>query len=103
MGWVLYKLRRFAEARRYLDRAIGPPQSAAESEADPVVLDHRGDVLYRLGERDAAASDWKKAAKKIADAKNGRDDLRDLRLQLLEKQKQLSAGQTVKVAPVGGN
>jgi tetratricopeptide (TPR) repeat protein len=101
MGWVLYKLGRFAEARRYLDRAIGPPQSAAESEADPVVLDHRGDVLYRLGERDAAAMDWKKAAEKIADAKSGRDDLRDLRLQLLEKQKQLSAGQTVKVAPVG--
>ena len=102
MGWVLYKLGRFAEARGYLDRAIGPPNSAAETEADPVVLDHRGDVLYRLGEHDAAASDWKKAAQKIADAKDGREDLRDLRLQLLEKQKQLSAGKPVTVAPTGG-
>jgi tetratricopeptide (TPR) repeat protein len=102
MGWVLYKLGRFAEARGYLDRAIGPPNSAAESEADPVVLDHRGDVLYRLGDHAAAASDWKKAAQKIADAKDEREDLHDLRLQLLEKQKQLSAGKPVSVPPTGG-
>lgn len=98
MGWVLYKRGRYAEARGFLDRAIGPPHSPAESEADPVVLDHRGDVLYRLGDRAAAGNDWGRAMEKISTAAD-REDLRDLRLQLQEKQKQLSAGGPVSVAP----
>jgi tetratricopeptide (TPR) repeat protein len=101
MGWVLYKLGRFAESRQFMDRAVGSSTGGSEIEPDPVVLDHRGDVLYRLGERSAAGADWTRAAEHISATNTTRDDLRDLRLQLQEKQKQLSAGQSVGVAPTG--
>src|SRR5437763_5103772 len=59
MGWVLYKLGRFHEAKGFLDRAVGGVLPA--SEVDPVVLDHRGDVQYRLGDHLAAGTDWTRA------------------------------------------
>ncbi|HEX4792977.1 MAG TPA: tetratricopeptide repeat protein [Humisphaera sp.] len=99
MGWVLYKLGRFDEARGFLDRAIGN-KAAGAPEPDPVVLDHHGDLLYRLGDRQGAEADWHRATDQITAANAPRDDLRDLRLQLMEKQKQLKAGQPVSVAPV---
>ena len=97
MGWVLYKLGRFHEAKGFLDRAVGGVLPA--SEVDPVVLDHRGDVQYRLGDHLAAGTDWTRAMERIEKLKNERDDLRELRLQLTAKQQQLQSGQPVSVAP----
>lgn len=54
-GWILYKLGDFAGAKGYIERAI------TIGGARPVIIDHLGDVLYRLGEKDAALSEWKKA------------------------------------------
>jgi predicted Zn-dependent protease len=101
MGWVLYKRGRFTEARQYLDRAIGKRPEGEGRPGDPVVLDHRGDVLYRMGEKESAVLDWRHAAERIAALRDGADDeMKSLRARLLEKMQAVKAGKTVSVAPV---
>ncbi len=56
LGWVLYKKGRFAQAVHYLRRAL-----RMADRDDPVLDDHLGDALYRLGEREEAKTCWKKA------------------------------------------
>jgi hypothetical protein len=68
-----------------------------------VVLDHMGDVLYRLNDRDAAGRFWERSHKRLGAsdmANSSREDLKPLRLQLQNKQRQLKAGDPVSVAPV---
>lgn len=93
MGWVLYKLGKFDESVKNLQRAaIG---------SEPVVLDHLGDALYRLGDHAKAAAQWKQAAAAIGEPRDDeRDDVRELRKRLQEKQQQIAAGRKVDVAPV---
>jgi tetratricopeptide (TPR) repeat protein len=94
VGWVLYKRGKFAAAEELLRRAA--------KLNDPVVLDHLGDALYRAGDPTKAAAQWKQAAQRIDELKDDdREDLRQLRSQLLAKQQQLEAGKVVEVAPVG--
>ncbi|HSU69000.1 MAG TPA: tetratricopeptide repeat protein, partial [Tepidisphaeraceae bacterium] len=93
MGWVLYKRGKFDEALQKLTRAA--------LLADPVVLDHLGDTLYRLGQRARAADQWHQAVQRITDLhQDDRDSLKQLHEQLLKKQQELDAGQPVGVAPV---
>lgn len=93
MGWVLYKRGRFGEALRELQRAA--------SLADPVVLDHLGDTLYRLGEQSEAALHWRQAVEKLGKPRDDDgEDRKKLREQLARKQQQLAAGRPVDVAPV---
>ena len=98
LGWVLYKRGKFAEARPNLEKAIGPEAS----QADPVVLDHLGDVLYRLGDPDAAKAQWEQAAARITDnpAMTERDDIKQLKTDLDRKAQELKSGQPVTVSPV---
>ena len=107
LGWVLYKRGRFDEARGFLERSAaeaGNPGGDEDDEGpDPVVLDHLGDTLYRLGDKATAGNYWERAAKRLADMpadRRDRDDLKQLRLQLDRKRKQLEAGQPVAVSPV---
>ena len=97
LGWVLYKRGKLDEARQHLDRA-----ASSLEEPDPVVLDHLGDTLYRQGDAAGAGERWKRAAERLgampADEAD-RDDLKQLRLQLDRKNRQLGAGQPVSVAP----
>jgi len=96
LGWVLYKRGKFEEALQHLSKAAQPAE-----QADPVVLDHLGDTLYRMGNRDRAALQWQQAAKRLAASRDeGRDDQKDLRNALLQKQQDLSAGRPVGVAPL---
>lgn len=101
LGWVLYKRGRFDEARQSLLRAV-ELSAARGAEADPVVLDHLGDALYRAGDAAGAAQRWHQAARGLALApdSSSRDDSKSLRLQLERKTKQLDAGHPVTVAPV---
>ena len=97
LGWVLYKRGRFRQARDALQEAID-----AASFPDPVVLDHLGDTLYRLDEKDEAAEQWKRSQERMGPqglSEDDRDELRQLRLQLQQKLKQAEAGQPVTVAP----
>jgi tetratricopeptide (TPR) repeat protein len=55
LGWALYQMQRYDEAREPLERA------AREYPTDPVVLEHLGDVYARLGQRELAVSAWSRA------------------------------------------
>ncbi|WP_228527487.1 tetratricopeptide repeat protein [Pararhodonellum marinum] len=55
-AWVLFQLEEYQEAEKYMKLAL-------ENEAEPsgVMLEHYGDILYRLGDPKGALSYWQKA------------------------------------------
>ncbi|NUN68151.1 MAG: tetratricopeptide repeat protein [Bacteroidetes bacterium] len=61
-GWILYQQGKYDEALVYIRRAV------ELGDASAVVLEHLGDVYYRVGDRTRAEEYWKKALEK--DAKN---------------------------------
>jgi len=56
MGWVLYRLGRLQEARDHL-------QKAYDMTGDAEIAAHLGEVIWSMGERDAARALWNKARK----------------------------------------
>ncbi len=67
-----------------------------------MILDHLGDVLYRLNQTDGAVARWRASMDRIAKAPDGeREQHNALRLQLEAKLKQAEQRQPVSVAPVG--
>lgn len=62
MAWVLYKLGRYAEAKKYMQQALSlDRQQSAE------LMLHYGDILHALGEEFMAKTYWRKALEKGAD------------------------------------
>ena len=57
MGWVYYKLGDFEEALDWLEKS----QASLPGEAHPVILDHVGDTLYRLGRKAEGVRVWNQA------------------------------------------
>ncbi len=55
MGWVLFRLGRYAEALPYLEEA------QAKAQRDPEVLEHLGDTYWKLGRRADAQVQWRTA------------------------------------------
>ena len=55
-AWVLYKLKDYAGARTALEKALTTSQ-------DATVIEHYGDVLWQLNERERAATEWQRARK----------------------------------------
>jgi tetratricopeptide (TPR) repeat protein len=55
-GWVLYKKGYFEEAKYWIGKAI---ENGAEENG--VILEHYGDVLWKLGENEKAVEYWRKA------------------------------------------
>ena len=56
LGWVLYKKKQFADAKKYLLEASQAPEGQHVE-----ILSHLGDVQFALGEKAEAISVWKKA------------------------------------------
>lgn len=56
LAWVLYQLKRYSEASIYLEEAL-----EIEKVPSGVLMEHFGDVLYRLGKVEEAVGWWKKA------------------------------------------
>jgi tetratricopeptide (TPR) repeat protein len=56
LAWVLYQLKRYSEAAIHLDEAI-----KIEKTPSGVLMEHYGDILYRLGKVEEAVGWWKKA------------------------------------------
>ncbi|MBC7486805.1 MAG: tetratricopeptide repeat protein [Cytophagaceae bacterium] len=53
-GWVLYQLKDYVNAKKYLEVAMSTSKKA-------VIVEHYGDVLYQLGEKENAIASWKEA------------------------------------------
>jgi tetratricopeptide (TPR) repeat protein len=98
MGWVLYKRGKFAEARKFMEQAIDPATLP-----DPLVLNHYGDVLYRLGDITAAAKQWQKAKELLGNVDPSDDDRVTLLHNLTLKLQQVDRRTPADVAPVGAD
>lgn len=59
-AWVLYVMKDYSKARQFLEKAIQADPAAVSG----TIIEHYGDVLYQLGERDKALEQWKKAKTK---------------------------------------
>lgn len=68
LGWVQFRRGKLAEAKATIEKALSFPDGAA----DPVVWDHYGDVLFKLGEREKAKAAWRKAEPGYATGHQGR-------------------------------
>lgn len=53
-AWILYMMEDYQQARKYLEKA-------AKNSTNGTILEHYGDVLYKLGETDLALQQWMKA------------------------------------------
>jgi len=53
LGWALYKLNKYKEAKEYLKKAVQLMPS------DPIVNDHFADILWMNGEKLQARYYWK--------------------------------------------
>ncbi|MFP4222671.1 MAG: tetratricopeptide repeat protein [Phycisphaeraceae bacterium] len=99
-GWVLYRQGRFEEAIKWLQRARSGSGPDSES---PVVLDHVGDALYRLGEPGRAEALWRRAKMLAEDSADDwwiDEELEGLSARIDAKLDALAADEEVPVAPV---
>lgn len=55
-GWVLYKQGKYQEAKEWIGKAIENREGSA------VVIEHYGDVLWKLGDKEGAVKYWERAA-----------------------------------------
>jgi tetratricopeptide (TPR) repeat protein len=55
-AWILYMMEDYQQARKYLEKA-------AVNATNGTILEHYGDVLYKLGETEQALQQWMKAKK----------------------------------------
>ncbi len=53
-GWVLYQLKDYVNAKKYLEAALA-------TKKDGTIAEHYGDVLYQLGDKENALIQWKEA------------------------------------------
>jgi tetratricopeptide (TPR) repeat protein len=58
LGWVLFRKKKYPEARTEMERAV----KMADGADDPTVWDHLGDVYFRLEDRAKARAAWTKSA-----------------------------------------
>jgi len=54
-AWILFKLKKYTEARTWIERALRHNSKSA------VQVEHYGDILYFLGEKEKAVEQWQKA------------------------------------------
>ena len=54
-AWILFKLKKYEDARIWIERALQHNSKSA------VQLDHYGDILYFLGEKEKAVEQWRVA------------------------------------------
>tara|TARA_B100001758_G_C18388770_1_gene601627 strand:- start:68 stop:1810 length:1743 start_codon:yes stop_codon:yes gene_type:complete len=57
-AWILYQMQDFKNAKIWIDKAI--ENGGSES---PVIIEHRGDIIYMLGDVEKAVREWIRASK----------------------------------------
>jgi tetratricopeptide (TPR) repeat protein len=76
LGWVLFKKKQYAEARKYLEMAL------EDKDAQHIeIYDHLGDVCLALGDRKAAIQAWQKGLDFV------REDRRDQKIRAAVEKK----------------
>ena len=55
-SWILFEKGKYTEARIYIEQAL-----KNDGEKSQVILEHCGDIYYKLGDKDKALEYWKKA------------------------------------------
>ncbi|WP_018619262.1 tetratricopeptide repeat protein [Spirosoma luteum] len=58
-AWVLYVSKDYAKAKQYLEKALADPANVSGT-----IIEHYGDVLYKLGQPEKAVDQWKAAKAK---------------------------------------
>lgn len=68
LGWVLFKQKKFKEAKEHLEEAI------KDKEGQHIeIFDHLGDVRMALGDKAGAVDAWKKGVESVKDNKREKD------------------------------
>jgi tetratricopeptide (TPR) repeat protein len=68
LGWVLYKQKKYVEAKRYLRQAV--QQMIEEDDNESIeIYDHLGEVLMALGQKAEAVETWKKGVAAAGESK----------------------------------
>jgi tetratricopeptide (TPR) repeat protein len=57
-GWILFQKEKYAEAEQYIRKAV------EMANPSPVIIEHLGDINYKLSRKDKALEYWKKALEK---------------------------------------
>jgi tetratricopeptide (TPR) repeat protein len=57
-GWIFYKQGKYTDALEWVKKAV-----SATSAADPDVLEHLGDIYYKMGDTEKAILNWQNALK----------------------------------------
>ncbi len=55
-AWILFKMKRYEEAREYILRAINE-----DGEKSPEIMEHYGDIMYMCGDTQKALECWRNA------------------------------------------
>ncbi len=55
-AWVLYVSKDYTKAKQYLEKALSNPANVSGT-----IIEHYGDVLYKLGQPEKAIDQWKAA------------------------------------------
>ncbi|RRN77847.1 tetratricopeptide repeat protein [Pseudoxanthomonas sp. SGD-10] len=55
-AWILFRQKKYKEAKDWIEQAI-----EANGAKNGVIMEHYGDILYHLNQKDEALSNWKKA------------------------------------------
>ena len=55
-AWILFKQKKYAEARAWIEKAL-----VHDKDHSAVQAEHYGDIMFYLGDTDAAVQNWKKA------------------------------------------
>lgn len=65
-AWILFEKERYTEARIYIEQAMKNGGDSSQ-----VIVEHCGDIYFKLGEKDKAVDMWKKALNMEASADDG--------------------------------
>jgi len=95
LGWFYYKEGKFGQALEYIYQA-----AAAMLGPDAEILEHLGDIHYRLEDKIKAGHYWRQAVDQIKKRVKFERQLETDNLRIEAKLKQLTAGKEVSVTPL---
>lgn len=99
LGWVYYKQNKLSRAGTIFLELLRKPEGAPG--LHPVMLDHAGDVYYRLGWKQRASGHWRRALVEAGKEKRRTAEIRLILSNTPKKVRAVKKGKTPPVAPLG--